>query len=159
MYSQSLLKCLLLFSKVSVGLVLWHTINSWLSGENLLKKIKFSYCHRLMTFRIVRFHCSKEASQQLSEIAYCSLLKQYIPSLYSCFNWTVIFYRFLWRSKALCYLVQHVKHFKHIPCIYTTECRKCFAENWTCATISQEINHNSKSIYPTYKIIISLDRG
>ena len=28
-----------------------------------------------MTFRIVSFHCSKEACQQLSEIAYCSLLR------------------------------------------------------------------------------------
>ena len=46
-----------------------------------LKKAKFSYCHRLMTFRIVSFHCSKEACQQLSEIAYCSLLKQSIPSV------------------------------------------------------------------------------
>ena len=27
---------------------------------------------------------------------------------------------------------------------------KCFAENWTCTTIPQEIDHNSKSIYPTH---------
>ena len=115
-------------------------------------KNKFSYCHRLMTFRIVSFHCSKEACQQLSEIAYCSLLKQLaVPSLHSCFSWTVNFYRFLWSRKALCYLVHHVKHFKHVPCVQTTQCRKCFAENWTCTTISQEIDHNSKSIYPHTK--------
>ena len=157
MYSQSLLKCLLSFSKVTMRLVLWHAC--WLGGENPLKKIKFSHCHRLTTFRIVSFHYSKEASQQLSEIAYCLLLKQYVPSLYSCFSWTVIFYQFLWSRKALCYLVQHVKHLKHVPYVQTTECRKCFAENWTCTTISQEIDHNSKSIYPTYKIIISPDTG
>ena len=152
MYSQSLLKCLLSFSKVSMRLVLWCAINSWLGGENPDLKNKFSYCHRLMTFRIVSFHCSKEVCQQLSEIAYCSLLKQLaVPSLYSCFSWTVIFYRLLWSRKALCYLVQHVKHFKYVPCVQTTECRKCLAENWTCTTISQEINHNSKSIYPHTK--------
>ena len=42
--------------------------------------------------------------------------------------------------------------------VQTTE-RKCFAENWTCTTISQEIDHSSKSIYPTHKIIILSDRG
>ena len=35
---------------------------------------------------------------------------------------------------------------------------KCFAENWIGATIPQEINNNSISIYPTHEIIISPDR-
>ena len=49
-----------------------------------------------------------------------------------------------------------MKRFKHTP-FQTTE-SKCFAENWICATVPQEIDHNSKSIYPTYKTIISPDR-
>ena len=36
--------------------------------------------------KIVSFHCRKEVRQQLREIAYCPLLKQSVPSLYSCFN-------------------------------------------------------------------------
>ena len=51
----------------------------------------------------------------------------------------------------------HVKHFKYVP-VQTTEWN-CFAEDWTCTTIAQEMDHTSKSIYPTHKIIISLDRG
>ena len=50
-----------------------------------------------------------------------------------------------------------LKRFKHTP-FQTTE-SKCFAENWICATVPQEISHNSKSIYSTHKIIISLERG
>ena len=70
----------------------------------------FSFCFlssQTSEFIIVNFHCSKEACQQLSEMAYCSLLKQSVPSLSSCFNWAVIFYRLLWNRKAFVYyLVQ-----------------------------------------------------
>ena len=60
-------------------------------------------------------------------------------------------------AEGFCVSTAHVKRFKHAP-FQTTE-MKCFAESWICATIAQEINHNSKSIYPTHKIIISPDRG
>ena len=45
-----------------------------------------------------------------------------------------------------------------MPPVQTTE-SNCFAENWMCTTIPQEIDCNSKSIQPTQKVIISPDRG
>ena len=74
-----------------------------------LKKAKFSHCQRLMTFRIVSFHCSKEACQ-LSEIAYCSLLKQSVPSVLFEQFFSIDFSEV---EKLLC--AAHVKHFKHVP--------------------------------------------
>ena len=79
MYGQRLWNASLSFSKVSMRFILLS------AGENWLKKAKSSYCHRLMTFRIVSFHCNKVECQQISEIAYCSLFEQFVPSLYSCF--------------------------------------------------------------------------
>ena len=75
-YSQSLLKCfIIIFKSIHETRTLTHAINGYLGGENKLNKAKFSYCHKLTTFRIVSFLCSKEACQQLSEMAYCPLLK------------------------------------------------------------------------------------
>ena len=70
-----------------------------------LKKAKFSYCHRLMTFRVVSFYCSKDVCQQLSEIAYCSLLKQSVPSILfeQLFS---IDCSVVEKLKIVCYLVQ-----------------------------------------------------
>ena len=65
------------------------------------------------------------------------------------------------KQKSFCVLFStaHVKHFKHGPC--SNHWMEVFnlQENWTRTTIPQEIDHNSKSIYPTHKIIISPDRG
>ena len=57
----------------------------------------------------------------------------------------------------ICYLERLMKRFKHAPPPPLKPL--CFAETWICATIPQEIDYNSKSIYSTHKINMSLNRG
>ena len=56
------------------------------------------------------------------------------------------------KQKSFCVLPQYssCETFQTCSPSLTTE-SKCFAENWICATVPQEIDHNSKSIYPTHK--------
>ena len=57
-YSQSLLKCFIIIFK-SIHETRTLTGHTRLFGwRKPTRKAKFSYCHRLMTFRIVSFHCS-----------------------------------------------------------------------------------------------------
>ena len=92
-------------------LVLLRAINGQLGGENPLKKAKLSYWNKLMTFEILSFHCCKIEYQQLSEIAYCSLLKQFVL-LFSIKQLFSIDFSEV--EKLLC-VTAHVKHFKHVP--------------------------------------------